>query len=72
MNYNYNYTIQRKKDFLYPYMKCESWTITANGILIKADDNKSGEDILMTPNWLDLTLWKAAYYDRGRKLKLRW
>jgi len=52
-------------------MKCESWTITANGILINADDNKSGEEIIMTPNWLDLTLWKAAYYDRGKILRNR-
>jgi hypothetical protein len=68
---NYNKTIHNKKDFPYPYMMCKEWTITANGIIINSDDNKLREEIILTPSWIDLTLWKAAYYDRGKRFRFK-
>jgi hypothetical protein len=68
---NYNKTILSKKDFKYPYLMCEEWTITANGIVIRSDDNKLNEELILTPSSIDAILWKAAFYDRGKRFRFK-
>ena len=69
MIYNYNKLIHNKKDFLYPYIICENWTITAQGIVIATETSSKSLELILTPSSIDLLLWKSAFYDRGLKTR---
>ena len=59
---NYNKKIHFKRDFPYPYLMCDEWIVTPEGI-------KTEEGIILNPPSLQLLLWKSAFYDRGLKSK---
>ena len=56
MIYNYNKLIHRKLDFKYPYMICEKWTITPQGLVITTETSKSVSELILTPPSIDLLL----------------
>lgn len=58
---NYNKLILKRETFAIPYLIFDKWKLSPSGII--APDRE-----LYNPGQISLLKWKAAFYDRGKKL----